>query len=95
MSTNLIIIVCLGALSVANVWVCVGVLRSPWYSSTQRAIQCALVWFLPVVGLIVVWSFLRAQSEPQRKDYGFKSQRDQGVSGPEFNNPGASGSGES
>ena len=91
MIVDLAIGVGVGALIIANVWVCVGALRSPWYSSTQRAIQCTLVWLLPVIGLVVVWSFLRAQSDMRRTKDNFEPQHDQGVSGPEFNHPGGSG----
>jgi hypothetical protein len=93
MSTDLVFIVSIAALSIANAWVCVKVLRSPWYSSVQMALQCALVWFLPVVGLIIVWSVLRSQSDMQRTNQELQRQKDQGVGGGEFNHP-VSGTGE-
>ncbi|MDB5923316.1 MAG: hypothetical protein JWN13_2252 [Betaproteobacteria bacterium] len=95
MSTDLIVIISIGALCIANAWVCVGVLRSPWYSSMQMALQCALVWFLPVIGLIIVWCVLQSHSNTQHTNLEFQTQKDQGVGGGEFNHPGVSGSGES
>lgn len=94
MSTDLVIIVSIGVLFIANAWVCVGVLRSAWYSSMQMALQCALVWILPVGGLIIVWSVLRSQSDMQLTNHDFKPQKDQGAGGGEFGQPGVSGTGE-
>ena len=94
MRMYLTIILGITGISIANAWVCVGVLRNPWYSRTQKALQCSLVWLLPVLGLILVWSFLRSQSEMPPKEAGFLPQQDQGVSGPEFHRPGISGGGD-
>ena len=94
MSANLLILLSLGVILIANVGVCAAVLRNEWYSPTQKALQCVLVWFLPVIGLIVVWCFLRSQSDAKPPDRAFQPQQDQGVSGPEFNHPGTPGMGD-
>ena len=94
MSANLMVIVGVGGLSIANAWVCVAVLRNAWYSRAQKGLQCSLVWLLPVLGPIIVWGFLRSQSETRPKEDGFISQDDQGISGREFYHPGIPGGGD-
>ena len=91
MGTTLTVLLGITALSIANVWVCSEILQNPWYSQLQKALQCAFVWFVPVLGLIIVWSFSRSQSRTPRERDGFVPQRDQFINGSEFNDPGISG----
>jgi hypothetical protein len=51
----------LGAALLVNLIVSVSVIRSPFYSGTQKLAQCAIVWLVPLLGPVAIWSFLRAQ----------------------------------
>ena len=42
----------------ANVYVTWRVVRSPSYSASQKVVQVLLTWLLPIVGLLLVRSFL-------------------------------------
>jgi len=95
MSITLAIWIGAGALATANLGVCISVVRSDWYSSSQKIVQCALIWLLPIIGVIVVWSLLHTHSEMERRDRAFQPQQDQGVSGPEFQHPNTPSMGES
>lgn len=88
MSASLMIIIVLGAaLSIANVIVCIGVLRSSSYSGTQMIAQCAVTWLVPVFGTILVWGVLRSQTAKLAVADGVYPQQDQGVSGSDFGHP--------
>lgn len=55
-----------GALTIANLWVSVSVIRSPFYSAGQKLAQCLIVWLIPLLGVIGIWAFLRAQYNWQK-----------------------------
>ena len=57
-----------GALAIANLWVSVSVIRSPFYSRGQKLAQCLIVWLIPLFGAIGIWAFLRAQYNWQKYD---------------------------
>ena len=44
-----------------NVYVSLRVCRSHYYSSNQKAVQCLMIWLIPVLGPIGIWVFLRTQ----------------------------------
>ena len=52
------------ALAVIDAIVCIFVMRSPYHSSRQKLIQCAIVWLLPIIGSLVVAVFLYSQRDP-------------------------------
>lgn len=56
------------ALAVLNVAVSVPLFGSPFYSAQQKAVQLAVVWLLPIVGAVLILSFLRAQFKWKRHD---------------------------
>jgi hypothetical protein len=87
MSMTLVVIGLGALLLIANVWVCIAVLRSSIYSQRQKVLQCSLVWLLPVFGPIIVWSLLRSLAETIPTKNAFDPQSDQGVSGIEFQHP--------
>lgn len=49
----------LGILCIANVAISWIVARAPIYSRAQKLWQMALVWLVPLVGAVTVWSILR------------------------------------
>jgi hypothetical protein len=51
------------ALVAANLCVSIFVVRSAFYSPLQKLGQCAIVWFLPVVGCVGVGVFLYSQRD--------------------------------
>jgi hypothetical protein len=55
---------CLAALAV---YACVRVLLADEYTRPQKALQIALVWLLPVFGIIAVLGMLAASRTPPRK----------------------------
>ena len=57
-----------GALTIANLWVSVSVIRSPFNSARQKLAQCLIVWLIPMLGAIGIWVFLRAQYNWQKYD---------------------------
>ena len=57
-----------GALAIANLWVSVSVIRSPFYAAGQKLVQCLIVWLVPLLGAIGIWVFLRAQYNWQKYD---------------------------
>jgi beta-lactamase regulating signal transducer with metallopeptidase domain len=53
----------LALLVIADIVVSILLLRSPFYSRTQQFAQLALIWLLPVIGLVAVLYVLR-QTNP-------------------------------
>lgn len=43
-------------------------MHSDFYSSWQKIAQCALVWFIPIIGALGVWAFLRSQYKWEKYD---------------------------
>lgn len=58
----------LGVTCLINLIVSVSVIRSPFYSGTQKFAQCAIVWLVPLLGPVAIWSFLRAQHGWEKHD---------------------------
>ena len=55
----IVLISLLGLLVIANVVVSVGVVRSPFYDRSQKLFQLLIVWFVPILGAALAWSFVR------------------------------------
>jgi len=69
MKMNIVFVVALGILAAGNAVISIGVLRSPAYDSRQKSIQLGLLWLAPILGAVVVWSFLRQlKSRPLTAD---------------------------
>ncbi|GAA5172465.1 hypothetical protein [Viridibacterium curvum] len=62
-----------------QVFVSVCLLRSDAYSSSQRTLQCVLIWCLPLLGAWLSYSMIRASTYERRPDRQFTSQDDQSV----------------
>lgn len=63
-----LLILLLAALGALNLAVSFPLLTSPFYSTEQKAVQLAVVWLLPVVGAVLILSFLRAQFKWKKQD---------------------------
>jgi hypothetical protein len=50
------------ALALVNIVASVAVLRVPVLSPSQRVLQLALIWFIPVIGAIVCIAFVSSQA---------------------------------
>ncbi len=74
-------------LVVANAWVSAGVVRYAGSTRAQKAWQCAIVWLVPVFGVLLVWGLMRSDIGMVRAGDVFKPQDDQGMSSPEFDRP--------
>jgi hypothetical protein len=55
-------------IGLANAIVSFLVIRSHFYSVSQKLAQCAIVWLIPVLGPVGVWAFLRTQREWEKYD---------------------------
>lgn len=64
--TPLLVLGC--ALCLINLYISILVIRSRFYSPAQKFAQCLIVWLVPVVGPVGIWSFLRAQYNWQKYD---------------------------
>ena len=53
----------IGLLVAVNFAVSYRVLRSSAYGVGQKVAQVAIVWLLPIIGLLLVWAFLREPSD--------------------------------
>jgi hypothetical protein len=86
---NILLIAGLGGLVlvVANALVSVGVARASSYSPAQKTVQCAIVWLIPIIGVVLVWGVLRSQSGAFNATTGFEPQQDQDIDGREFRHP--------
>lgn len=40
-------------------WVTQQLLASPFYEREQKTVQFVILWFIPVIGAVLVWMFLR------------------------------------
>ena len=47
-------------LVIANAWISWRVMRASVYELRQKLLQLALVWLVPVLGLVIVWLVLRS-----------------------------------
>ena len=65
MSTMLALV---GVACLVNLIVSVLVIRSHFYSPAQKLAQCAIVWLVPLLGPVAIWSFLRAQYRWKKYD---------------------------
>jgi hypothetical protein len=54
-----------GLLCLVNLFVCLLIVRSGYYSFGQKLAQCAIVWCIPLLGAIAVWAFLRTQEHSE------------------------------
>jgi hypothetical protein len=72
------------------VWVSVLTWRTKELERKQRFWQIALVWFLPLIGAVIVHIFNKLHSrEPEKRvNNGVIPQDDQGVDYTSFRNPG-------
>ena len=73
---NVAVLATLAFLAIANVAMTVLILRSSAYQRRQKLLQLLLIWLVPVLGPVIVWSFLRgiegqrvATPFPERSDY--------------------------
>lgn len=48
-------------LAAVNVFTSFQVIRSDYYTAAQKFAQCVMVWLIPVLGALLIWSFLRTQ----------------------------------
>lgn len=52
--------------NLAVTWKCI---RSPEFDGSQKALQCILVWVVPAVGVMVIYTLLRTLREPSGPNY--------------------------
>lgn len=55
-------------LGLINLYISIIVIRCPFYSPTQKLAQCLIVWLIPIIGPVGIWSFMRAQYNWQKYD---------------------------
>jgi hypothetical protein len=75
---------------VANIGVSVFVSRSHYYSREQKLVQCAIVWLLPLLGVVAVGVFLYCQRDNDMFDTRQFPNRNE-ESPPEFADPSRGG----
>jgi hypothetical protein len=75
---------------VANIGVSMFVWRSHYYSRQQKLVQCAIVWLLPVLGVVAVGVFLYSQRDNDMFDTRQYPHRNE-ESPPEFADPSRGG----
>jgi hypothetical protein len=56
------LVVAIGVLALANTLTSTAVLRAHTYEPRQKILQVLLVWLLPILGIVFVWSFLRGSA---------------------------------
>ena len=49
------------AVVIGNLAVSVALIRCHFYTPLQKLAQGAIVWFVPILGAVGIWAFLRAQ----------------------------------
>jgi hypothetical protein len=57
----------LGALAF-QVWLTVRVWRNRFYERGEKLLQSKLIWLLPVIGAVLVYSLMPEEEEPRRPD---------------------------
>lgn len=61
------ILLAIGAcVAAAQLWVSIRLFRSQDYSGFQKGAQTAIIWLLPVIGAIVVYSLMSTDGKPPR-----------------------------
>ena len=69
MSTGTAIAIGLIAILVgANLVISISLVRSRFYSPVQKLAQGAIVWLVPIFGVIGIWAFLRSQHNWEKYD---------------------------
>lgn len=58
---HIISLATIGIVALANIRVSTLVIRCPMFSSFQKLAQCAIVWFVPLLGAVGIWAFVRSQ----------------------------------
>jgi len=67
-----VIIVAVALIAVYQLWVSVELVRSALYEPVQRWLQLAVIWFIPVVGAVVVQSMMRSEGKsPFKPEKGY------------------------
>lgn len=54
------------ALIAAQIWLTVRVWKSPSFERSQKVLQSKLIWLLPVVGLVLVFSLMPEEDDTPR-----------------------------
>ena len=50
-----------------QVWLTVRVWKNRFYERSQKVMQSQLIWLLPVVGAVLVYSLMPEEEDPKRK----------------------------
>ncbi len=74
------------ALFLINLYVSILVIRSHFYSGTQKFAQCLIVWLIPIFGPAGIWSFLRAQYKWEKYNTRAYPERSEKMVAAEINN---------
>ncbi len=55
------------ALVAFQVWLTVRIWKNRFYERSQKVLQSQLIWLLPVVGAVLVYSLMPEEEDPKRK----------------------------
>ena len=64
---NTLLLGAIAALVVGNIALTAWVVLSPALTSTQKALQCLIVWLVPVVGTVGIFLVHLTDAEPRRR----------------------------
>ena len=63
MTTTVVILGIIAAAAAWQVWVSVAVVRAGHLERRQKLLQLGLIWLLPIIGAVAVYSMLRAEGK--------------------------------
>ena len=69
--TSVLLYATLGALALYQLFVSLKVIRSAQYSRTQKLLQIALIWLVPLLGAVGCHIFVAPEAGPTREDSTF------------------------
>ena len=62
-----IVIGAVAVIGAYQIWVSTELFRSSMYERTQKWLQLALIWLVPIVGAVVVQSMMKSDGKPRYK----------------------------
>ena len=62
-----------------NLVLCAAIVRSDYFTPLQKFLQCLIVWVVPVVEPVVIYSFLRSQGISQASKPDDRPEREEHV----------------
>lgn len=63
---DIVVLLALALIAAIQVWLTIRVWKSPSYERGQKALQTKLIWLLPIVGAVLVYSLMPEEEDTSK-----------------------------